>query len=255
MQTVSETVGGLMSLENIRSPGSLGSIGPRHDDRSDQDHVRLRRLRATRRVVPSGPAPRVATSSSKRLMDILISATALVVLGPLLLLIALAIRLETRGPAIFRQRRGGLCGRPFIIYKFRTMSAADDGDDVQHATRQDGRVTSLGAFLRRSSLDELPQLINVLKGDMSLVGPRPHALAHDDYYSQRVPSYADRLQARPGITGLAQVSGYRGGIDRLETMARRVSHDLDYIRNWSFLLDWKILVMTVVRTPFDGQAY
>lgn len=218
------------------------------------DGVRLRHHRALDLPGPSLTSE-VAASGAKRLADILISASALVILAPLLLVIALAVRFETGDQAIFRQKRGGLKGRPFVIYKFRTMSTRSDDDDVRHATRQDLRVTRLGRFLRRSSLDELPQLINVLKGDMSLVGPRPHALCHDEFYGRRIPAYADRFQARPGITGLAQVSGYRGEIDRLETMSRRVMHDLDYIRRWSFWLDIRILALTVVRAPFDDRAY
>lgn len=183
------------------------------------------------------------------------AAAALLVLLPILLLIALAIRLETPGPALFRQRRGGLGGRPFVIYKFRSMTCQEDGGGIRHATREDPRVTPFGALLRRTSLDELPQLINVLKGDMSLVGPRPHALAHDEYYAARLPNYAARTRAKPGLTGLAQVSGWRGEIDELETMAQRVAYDIAYIDDWSLPLDLKLIFLTFTRLPFDRQAY
>lgn len=244
-----------MTLDHIRSTYSVGPSPARHDDTGELDSVRLRHLRARRRLLPSGALPPVATSRLKRLVDVVAAAVALIVFLPLLLLIFFAIRIESGGPAIFRQRRGGFGGRPFVIYKFRTMSVAADESSVPHATRCDARVTQIGALLRRTSLDELPQLLNVLTGDMSLVGPRPHALVHDEYYGQRIPSYAERLQARPGITGLAQVTGNRGEIDRLETMARRVSQDLEYIQRWSLWLDVKVLAKTVVSAPFDGRAY
>ncbi len=188
-------------------------------------------------------------------MDICGAAALLVVFLPLLLVIGLMIRLESPGAALFRQQRGGLGGRTFVIYKFRTMRVVQDDASVSHAVRQDPRVTPLGAFLRRTSIDELPQLLNVLKGDMSLVGPRPHALAHDQHYSAHLPEYMDRLQAKPGLTGLAQVSGLRGEIHELDCMARRVACDIAYIDDWSPLLDIKLLVLTVTRVPFDQRAY
>jgi len=205
---------------------------------------------SAKRKTRRGPA----ASSIKRLTDVLVASLALVALLPLLLVIGLMIRLETSGPALFRQHRGGLGGRTFTIYKFRTMRVEADAS-VSHATRQDPRVTALGAFLRRTSIDELPQLLNVLKGDMSLVGPRPHALAHDQYYSEQLPGYAARMRAKPGLTGLAQVSGHRGEIRELDCMARRVAHDVAYIEDWSLLLDVKLLALTVARTPFDHRAY
>ena len=196
-----------------------------------------------------------SASRAKRLMDIVIAAGALVFFLPLMLVIALLIRLESKGPALFRQTRGGLRQAPFEIYKFRTMQQIEDGPAISHAKRNDPRVTSIGGFLRRSSLDELPQLLNVLKGDMSIVGPRPHAVAHDDYYGRLIPCYRARMRAKPGLTGLAQVTGYRGNVQDLESMAARVARDLDYIENWSLQLDLKLILITIVRLPFDQQAF
>ena len=206
--------------------------------------------RPAQKAAQRGPA----TSSIKRLIDVLVASLALVALLPLLLVIGLMVRLESAGPALFRQHRGGLGGRTFTIYKFRTMRVEADAS-VSHATRQDPRVTALGAFLRRTSIDELPQLLNVLKGDMSLVGPRPHALAHDQYYSEQLPGYAARMRAKPGLTGLAQISGHRGEIRELDCMAQRVAYDVAYIDDWSPALDIKVLALTLARVPFDHRAY
>ena len=185
-----------------------------------------------------------ASSIRKRSLDVVGAATALLLFLPLLLLIALLIRLESSGPIIFRQRRGGLNGRTFTIYKFRTMRVLEDGDMITQARPNDTRVTSFGALLRRTSMDELPQLLNVLKGDMSLVGPRPHALAHDRFYGDLIPNYAGRLRTRPGLTGLAQVAGLRGETRELNEMAERVRYDLRYIEQWSILLDLKLIAGT-----------
>jgi putative colanic acid biosynthesis UDP-glucose lipid carrier transferase len=154
----------------------------------------------------------VAVSRAKRMVDILASSFALLMFLPLLLVIALAVRLESRGPALFRQRRTGLNGKVFTIYKFRTMTVAEDGSDIRHATKNDARITPLGLVLRKCSLDELPQLLNILNGDMSIVGPRPHAVSHDEHYSARIATYNQRFRAKPGLTGLAEVSGLRGEI-------------------------------------------
>ena len=183
------------------------------------------------------------------------SLSALIVMAPLLILIALLIRLESPGPAIFRQKRGGLNGRPFVIYKFRTMYVQEDGASIRHAKRNDSRVTKLGSVLRRTSLDELPQLLNVLRGDMSIVGPRPHALAHDQYYGAILPDYHGRCACKPGLTGLAQVRGYRGDIADIKDMKLRVACDLAYIRSWSIALDIKLISNTLNRLPFDRSAY
>src|SRR5215469_15814596 len=196
-----------------------------------------------------------ARSVAKRALDLAGAFFGLIFLSPFLLTIALLIKLGSRGPVLFRQRRTGLNGRVFSIYKFRTMRVLEDGDEVTHARKDDDRTTALGAFLRRSSIDELPQLMNVLKGEMSLVGPRPHAVAHDKYYGDLVSGYGLRFQAKPGITGLAQVSGYRGEITSIQNMSDRVALDIAYIGRWSFWLDVKILFWTIVSAPFDSSAY
>jgi lipopolysaccharide/colanic/teichoic acid biosynthesis glycosyltransferase len=188
-------------------------------------------------------------------MDIVVALGGLILFLPVLLLITVLIRLGSPGPVVYRQKRGGLKGSTFEIYKFRTMTVVEDGAAVNHATKGDRRLTAEGAFLRKSSFDELPQLINVLKGDMSIVGPRPHAVAHDEYYSELVPTYRARMSAKPGLTGLAQISGYRGEIRNIEAMAERVSHDLEYIEKWSLLLDLKLMFLTLIRLPFDPYAY
>jgi putative colanic acid biosynthesis UDP-glucose lipid carrier transferase len=201
------------------------------------------------------PALKAHHSWLKRAIDLFGSGFGLLFLSPFLIAVAVMIRLESKGPALFCQRRTGYRGREFKIYKFRSMRVAEDGDVIKQATRGDDRVTPLGAFLRRSSIDELPQLINVFMGDMSLVGPRPHALAHDRYYAQAIPLYEQRFLVRPGITGLAQVSGHRGATPDVETMAARIDKDLEYIRRWSIGLDVKILWGTLMLGPFDSAAY
>lgn len=190
----------------------------------------------------------------KRATDLIIATTALVALAPLLLAVSLAIRLDSRGPTIFRQRRCGFDGREFVIFKFRTMTVLEDGASVVQARPGDRRVTRIGKFLRRSSIDELPQLINVIRGDMSLVGPRPHAIAHDDEFRARISNYALRHHVKPGLTGAAQVSGLRGETLRLSQMEQRVERDLWYIDNWSLTLDLKLMAMTCVAL-FRFDAY
>lgn len=183
----------------------------------------------------------------KLIIDRLTSAVLLILLAPLLLAIAIAITTESTGPVIFRQRRYGLNGEAFNCFKFRTMSSIDEGPELHQATPNDPRVTGIGRFLRRSNLDELPQLINVLRGEMSLVGPRPHAAAHNEYYRKRVGAYMRRHSVRPGLTGLAQVLGLRGQTETLEKMQERVKSDLNYIQNWSLMLDLRILLLTLLR--------
>lgn len=202
-------------------------------------------------VAPSN----IAGSAGKRALDMAGAAFALLLFLPLLLTIALAIRLESGGPAIFRQRRTGHRGRVFTIYKFRTMTVAEDCENVRQATRDDARVTPLGGLLRKLSLDELPQFLNVLKGDMSLVGPRPHALAHDAHYGDLIPAYVDRFRAKPGLTGLAQVNGLRGEIQDLGCMRDRVAADNLYIDSWSLGLDFAILAKTALIIFRDPRAY
>ena len=180
----------------------------------------------------------------KRAMDVVIAGAALLLISPLLLLVAAAIKLTSRGPVLFRQRRYGLDGDEIVVYKFRSMRVCEDGALVPQATKGDARVTAIGAILRKTSLDELPQLINVLQGKMSLVGPRPHAIAHNELYRKLINGYMIRHKVRPGITGFAQVNGLRGETETLEKMSERVRYDLEYLRNWSPWLDIKILCKT-----------
>ena len=190
---------------------------------------------------PLGAAERAA----KRAFDVVLAATALIALTPALLTIAALIRLESPGPAIFRQRRCGFDNREFVMFKFRTMRVLEDRGPIVQASPNDWRVTRVGRLLRRSSIDELPQLLNVLRGEMSLVGPRPHATAHDDEYKARIANYALRHHVKPGMTGAAQVAGFRGATPQLSQMERRVERDLWYVDNWSMALDLKILAATV----------
>ena len=192
---------------------------------------------------------------TKRLTDIVLTTCLLVVAAPLMLLIAIAIRVSSPGPVIFKQRRYGLDGREIVVYKFRTMTVVEDGPNIAQATRQDSRVTPVGRILRRYSLDELPQLINVLQGRMSLVGPRPHAVAHNEMYRKLIKGYMLRHKVLPGITGLAQVNGLRGETRTVQQMEARVRYDLEYLRNWSILLDLKILAKTALRVLADDKAY
>jgi putative colanic acid biosynthesis UDP-glucose lipid carrier transferase len=174
---------------------------------------------------------------------------------PLFLMTAIAIKLDSPGPVIFRQRRSGFNGRQFQIMKFRTMSVLEDGETVVQAKPNDGRVTRVGNWLRRTSIDELPQLFNVLQGNMSIIGPRPHALAHDSEFSNLVANYAYRHHVKPGITGWAQVNGHRGQTNTVADIEKRLELDLWYIDNWSFALDFKIAVMTVIEIVQGENAY
>ncbi|KAK0331271.1 hypothetical protein LTR94_029586, partial [Friedmanniomyces endolithicus] len=187
----------------------------------------------------------VGSAACKRAMDVSFAGAALLVLLPALLAIALAVVVESRGPVLFRQRRTGRNGKIFTILKFRSMTVTEDGDKIAHASKNDKRVTRVGAFIRATSLDELPQLLNVVMGDMSLVGPRPHALAHDNHYGALLPRYSDRFAVRPGLTGLAQVLGLRGEIHQLSCMARRVDADNEYAAGWTFRDDVLIICRTV----------
>jgi putative colanic acid biosynthesis UDP-glucose lipid carrier transferase len=194
-------------------------------------------------------------AAGKRSFDVAVSLFLLLLLLPFLALISLAVLIESGRPLFFLQKRGGSGGRPFSIVKFRTMHVLEDGPNLAQARRNDPRVTRLGAFLRRTSLDELPQLWNVLKGDMSLVGPRPHALAHDQYYGSLLRRYSLRQRMKPGITGLAQIGGWRGETATLEAMAGRVEADIHYVDHWSFWGDMKILLRTASIVFFDRSAY
>jgi putative colanic acid biosynthesis UDP-glucose lipid carrier transferase len=191
----------------------------------------------------------------KAIEDRLIAALVLLVTSPLMLLIAIGVKLSSKGPVVFKQLRHGWDGKPIKVYKFRTMRLHEDETELRQATRDDRRVTPIGAFLRRTSLDELPQFYNVLQGRMSIVGPRPHAIEHNHYYMDQIDSYMQRHKVKPGITGWAQVNGYRGETDTLDKMERRVEHDLYYIENWSLWLDAKIIVLTIVRGFVHPNAY
>ncbi len=191
---------------------------------------------------------------AKRAVDLVLAATALVVLSPLFLAIAILIKREGGGPVFFLQRRYGFNQEPFRIYKFRSMRTQEDGRAVRQVTEGDDRVTRIGRFMRRTNIDELPQLINVLRGEMSLVGPRPHAMAHDQAFETEVALYARRHNVRPGITGWAQVNGWRGETDTPEKVVGRVEHDLYYIDNWSLLLDLSIMVRTVLSKKAYSNA-
>ena len=182
--------------------------------------------------------------AAKRILDVVVAGLAIIFCLPLLLLIPLAIALDSRGPVIFRQQRAGEGGRLFSIFKFRSMHVLEDGNDVVQAVKGDARITRVGRFLRKSSLDELPQLFNVLSGEMSLVGPRPHAIAHDDFYTIRITNYWMRQMVKPGITGWAQVHGARGVTAELADMQLRVDLDAWYVTHESFWLDLFILART-----------
>jgi putative colanic acid biosysnthesis UDP-glucose lipid carrier transferase len=192
---------------------------------------------------------------TKRVTDVCLSVLILMLLLPLLAAVAIAVKMSSPGPIIFKQRRYGLDGREIAVYKFRTMRVTEDGAHVRQASRTDARITRVGGVLRRTSLDELPQLINVLQGRMSLVGPRPHAVAHNEEYRKLIKGYMVRHKVLPGITGLAQVNGCRGETAQLEQMEARVNFDLDYLRHWTPMLDIKIILLTVVKVFRDDKAY
>lgn len=192
---------------------------------------------------------------AKRVSDIALAIGILLLVAPVMLAVAVGVKLSSPGPVIFRQRRTGLDGETIWVYKFRSMVTLEDGPVVRQSTRSDERVTSFGRFIRRTSLDELPQLVNVLQGRMSVVGPRPHALAHNDYYRTVVRAYMARHKVRPGITGWAQVNGFRGETDTLDKMERRIEYDLEYLRNWSLGLDLLIIARTVKQLFFNRDVY
>jgi putative colanic acid biosysnthesis UDP-glucose lipid carrier transferase len=222
--------------------GTLSQLFQRaHNDIGDTVAIELQRAALT-------PVEQVV----KRAVDIVVSTVALVCTAPLMLAVALAIRLDSEGPILFRQTRHGFNGRPFGIYKFRSMVVMEDGDVVRQAQKRDARVTRIGFWIRRFSIDELPQLLNVLYGDMSIVGPRPHAAAHDRHFTSVIEKYAFRHHVKSGITGWAQVCGARGETDTLEKMQKRVELDLWYINNWSIWLDFSIMLRTIF-VVFSGN--
>jgi putative colanic acid biosynthesis UDP-glucose lipid carrier transferase len=216
-------------------------------------------------IVPLSEHPQVAAvrarpaapsdSVRKRAFDIAMAGLALLVFLPLLVLIGTAVWMESDGPILFRQQRTGLNGRPFRIYKFRTMTVTEDGQALRQAVRGDPRVTPLGAMLRKFSLDELPQLLNVLKGEMSIVGPRPHAVAHDTLWARQIPGYNARFRTRPGLTGAAQVMGYRGEVTSDAAIDLRIAADNAYIEGWSFRRDLGIVARTVPLLFNDTHAF
>jgi putative colanic acid biosynthesis UDP-glucose lipid carrier transferase len=191
----------------------------------------------------------------KNVSDYVLAIAALVLTAPLMLSIALAVKLSSPGPILFRQRRYGLDGREITVYKFRTMKVLEDGAQVRQARPDDERITRIGRFLRRTSLDELPQFINVLQGRMSVVGPRPHAVAHNEQYRKLIDGYMVRHKVKPGITGWAQVNGLRGETDTVEKMGQRIEYDLAYLRNWSLRLDLQIIAKTALLVFYDKRAY
>ncbi|MEM9403010.1 MAG: undecaprenyl-phosphate glucose phosphotransferase [Pseudomonadota bacterium] len=197
-----------------------------------------------------------ASRFGKAILDRLLSALILLVISPILIAIAVAIKLDSRGPIFFMQQRHGSNGKPFMMFKFRTMRQhAERPGEVTQACRDDNRVTRIGNFLRRNSLDELPQFLNVILGDMSIVGPRPHAIEHNEFYRTQIDSYMQRHRVKPGITGWAQINGFRGATEDIEKMRQRVNHDLYYIERWSFWMDVKIILRTVVHGFRHDNAY
>jgi len=191
----------------------------------------------------------------KRLEDLVVGAVITLMILPVLIAVAVGVKLSSPGPVIFKQRRYGFNGEEIFVWKFRTMSVCEDGPDIPQAQRNDPRVTKFGEFLRKTSLDELPQFINVLQGRMSIVGPRPHAVAHNEYYRKLIPGYMLRHKVKPGITGWAQVNGWRGETDTVEKMEKRVEYDLAYIRDWSFWMDMKVIFMTAFGGFGGKNAY
>jgi putative colanic acid biosynthesis UDP-glucose lipid carrier transferase len=194
-------------------------------------------------------------SLSKKCEDIIGGALILCAIAIPMLIISVLIKLDSPGPVFFKQKRYGLDGKAINVWKFRSMTVADNGAVVKQAVKGDARITKLGAFLRRTSLDELPQFINVLQGRMSIVGPRPHAIAHNEEYRNLIDFYMLRHKVKPGVTGWAQINGWRGETDTLEKMEKRIEFDLYYIRNWSLLLDIKIVYLTIFKGFVNKNAY
>jgi len=191
----------------------------------------------------------------KRAEDLIFGSIILALISPIMLIISIAVKLTSKGPVLFKQSRYGLNGDQIKVWKFRSMSVCENGDDVKQATKNDARITPLGRFLRRTSLDELPQFFNVLTGNMSIVGPRPHAVVHNEEYRALIPGYMLRHLVKPGITGWAQINGWRGETDNLYKMRKRVEFDLEYMREWSLFLDIKIIIFTIFRGFTDKNAY
>lgn len=207
-------------------------------------------------VVALTESPTLGVSGiGKRISDVMIAGAILLLIWPLLVILAIGVKLTTPGPVIFKQRRYGLDGQEILIYKFRSMHVCEDGGIIHQAARSDARITRFGAFIRRTSLDELPQFINVLQGRMSVVGPRPHAVAHNEQYRKLIKGYMLRHKVKPGITGWAQVNGLRGETETLDKMRARIQYDIDYMRNWSLVFDLMILGKTLMVVWRDQNAY
>jgi len=241
----------LSELRVLPLPVNLVPVGPA----SDLFHLPSHTIGETVTIeLQRGPRS-VFERGVKRAIDIIVAGAALLLLLPLFVMTAIAIKLDSPGPIIFRQTRSGFNGRQFKIMKFRTMSVLEDGETVVQAEPNDKRVTRVGAWLRRTSIDELPQLFNVLQGQMSIVGPRPHAVAHDSEFSNQVAKYAYRHHVKPGITGWAQVHGFRGRTSKVSDIEKRLELDLWYIDNWSLALDFKIALMTVIEIAHGENAY
>lgn len=191
----------------------------------------------------------------KGLSDLIFASIILCVISPLLILLGLGVKLSSPGPVLFKQRRYGLDGQEIVVYKFRSMTVTEDGDEVAQAKVNDRRVTRFGSFIRKTSLDELPQFINVLQGRMSIVGPRPHAISHNEMYRKIIKGYMVRHKVKPGITGWAQVNGYRGETEAIDSMKNRIEYDIEYLKKWSLGLDIKIILKTVLLVFKDSKAY
>ncbi len=192
---------------------------------------------------------------AKLFLDKCIAVSALIILSPLLIIVCLLIRLDSKGAIIFRQKRNGLHNREFFIWKFRTMRVMESGHNAKQAQKNDSRITRVGNFLRKTSIDELPQLINILIGDMSIVGPRPHPVALNKKFTRLIDDYNKRTLVRPGLTGLAQINGYRGPTNTVEQMQKRIDSDLEYTKKWSIWLDLKIIILTPYYGLFNKNAF
>ncbi|MGX7703453.1 exopolysaccharide biosynthesis polyprenyl glycosylphosphotransferase [Methylobacterium sp. Gmos1] len=245
----------LLLAPGLLAPGALVPAGVTTGALALSPAVDATSTPAVARVRPAPAIRPGAGLLAKRVLDVVGAGLGLVLLLPLLVVVAVLIKCDSRGPVLFRQSRIGLGNRPFQVWKFRTMTCCENGAVIRQARRDDPRVTRVGRVLRRTSLDELPQLVNVLLGSMSLVGPRPHAVAHDAQFTGTVARYAERHAVRPGITGWAQVRGCRGETPTAAAMQRRVDLDLAYIEHWSLLLDLVILAMTVREILRSQAAY
>lgn len=218
-------------------------------------HARSINLNGLPAIALIGEPMRGLNGWLKRAEDLIIASLILLMISPLLLTIALLVKITSPGPAIFKQKRYGIDGKSIQVWKFRSMKVMENGSDFKQATKNDNRITPIGAFLRKTSLDELPQFINVLQGSMSIVGPRPHAIAHNEEYRTQIKSYMRRHKIKPGITGWAQINGWRGETDTLEKMEKRLEHDLHYIHHWSVWWDLKIIFKTIFKGFVGKNAY